>query len=124
LNIESQIEAVLKKYYDAFLSKSWNVFESLLDDKFTYFTDKCTIQNREEFLKFMMSDKWKGSGYSLSDLKFIISGNDDLAIAKYKVEFKGFVKDTVFDVFAIETTIFSLKNGTWKIIHSHTSNKV
>ena len=124
MNIESQIEAVLKKYYDAFLSKSWNVFESLLDDKFTYFTDKCTIQNREEFLKFMMSDKWKGSGYSLSDLKFIISGNDDLAIAKYKVEFKGFVKDTVFDVFAIETTIFSLKNGTWKIIHSHTSNKV
>lgn len=123
MNTKNQIELELRKYYDAFNEKDWLKFSESLDDNFKYFTDKCTVQSKQEFLEFLKRNIWCGAGYKISDLNFIISDNEDLAIASYSVEFTGTVSGENMTVRAIETTVFIKLNDKWKIIHSHSSNK-
>lgn len=123
MDIKQQIEIQLKKYLDAFNYKKWDEFGGHIDDDFKYFTDTCVIQNKEEFISYLSRNSWDASGYTISDLSVTSSKNEDLAIASYKAEFTGIDAGEKLTLKAIETTVFSKRNGGWKIIHSHTSNK-
>jgi len=124
VNITRQIEIELKRYLYAFNDRKWEEFSSHIDDDFKYFTDRCVIQNKEQFISYLSKNTWDGRGYNISDLNVISSENEDLAVARYKAEFIGYENDKKITVYAIETTIFAKGKSGWKIVHSHTSNKI
>ncbi|MCI0449696.1 MAG: nuclear transport factor 2 family protein [Chlorobi bacterium] len=124
MNITQQIEIELKKYFEAFNNRNWGKFGSHLNEDFTYFTDNCIIQNKEKFVDYLSKNPWSGRGYKISDLTVSDSTDESLAVARYKAEFTGFESGKKIIVYAIETTIFAKRNNDWKIVHSHTSNKM
>src|SRR5438874_1827637 len=79
--------STLTKYYDAFQNKDWNIFESALDDNFTYYTDDCIVMQKPDFVAFLKRNGWQGTGYQISDQR-IFSGSD-LSVAQYKIAFEG-----------------------------------
>lgn len=122
MNTTRQIENELRTYYDYFQSKSWTEFADFLADDFTYYTDKCSIQNKHEFVRFLEHDDWQVLEYTISDIHTIISSRNDIAVICYTIIFKGISANQNASVKAIETTVFSLQNNSWKIVHCHTSN--
>ena len=121
---KKQAEIELKKYYNSFIKKNWKIFGKYLNPEFLYFTDNCIVQNKKKFMDFLKKDKWKGTDYAISDLKILNSENENIVIALYKILFKGSIKNIEFNVNAIETTVLTLKNNEWKILHCHSSNKI
>ena len=114
----------LQEYYEAFHLKNWEKFAYYLSDSFKYFTDGTLIMNKNEFIEFLKKDIWQPEEYSINDVKIHLSENGDMAVAAYKTSFTGISDNNKMTIKAIETTIFVKEKGSWKIIHSHTSNKV
>lgn len=117
------ISEVLKGYYDAFQNAKWEELENYLTDDFTYYTDTCVIQDKKSFVSFLAGTDWKVNTYKISDLTLINSSDNDLVVALYKVAFQGISGGVDQTLYATETTIFKKQKGSYKIIHSHTSNK-
>ncbi len=117
------IEKRLTNYYDAFNAKKWNDVEEFLSDDFSYFTDNCTVHNKSSFMSFMRSDDWQGIDFRLEELEIKMSASNDLAFATYSTQFEGTSGETKMKFQAIETIVFKLEEGEWKILHFHTSNK-
>lgn len=122
MNISQQIEKELRRYYDYFQHKNWVEFADFLADDFTYYTGKCSIQNKQEFVQFLIHDDWQVLEHTISDIHTIISSENDMAVVYYSIVFKGITASQNATVKAIETTVFSLRNNSWKIVHCHTSN--
>jgi|ERR1043165_1440030 uncharacterized protein YpbB len=121
--VAKQIELALQDYFNAFMGKDWKRFGAMLDDTFTYYTDNCVIQTKEEFLLVLSKDTWQVAECSVSDLKVIVSAMEELAVAHYKAEFKGSKGTFTLTLNATETTVFQRSGDGWAILHSHTSNK-
>ncbi|MBI3257900.1 MAG: nuclear transport factor 2 family protein [Ignavibacteriae bacterium] len=117
-----QIEKELRKYYDSFQHKNWVEFADFLANDFKYYTDKCTIQNKQEFVGFLEQDDWRVLEYSISNIHTILSEGKDLAVVYYTIVFTGISSNQNVALKAIETTVFVLTNDKWKIQHCHTSN--
>ena len=117
---DKEIEQTLRIYYDAFTSKDWITFESMLDDGFTYYTDQCFSQQKPAFVQFLKSNGWQGTGYTLSELSIITS--NDLSVAKYRVAFEGSEDGKQLTVIALETTVLQNSKTGLKLLHTHSSN--
>ncbi|MEI8135203.1 MAG: nuclear transport factor 2 family protein [bacterium] len=112
----------MTKYYDAFQNKDWDIFESALDDSFSYYTDDCIVMQKPYFVDFLKKNGWKGTGYHLTDLSIIT--DNDLSVAKYKIAFEGSEDGKKMTVFALETTILRNSANGIRLLHTHSSNKV
>ncbi len=124
MNITGQIKSLLEKYYQAFNAKKWNEFESFLNIDFTYFTDKCLVQDKSEFITFLKNGNWQGKDFKIYDMKIIPSGDQNFAVAVYRIEFIGIFKGETMTVYAAETTVFKKEKDKWEIVHCHSSNKI
>ena len=125
METSEEITLKLHEYYEAFHRKEWDKFGEYLSDNFKYFTDNNVIQEKEKFLEFLTKDKWKPKEYRIYDAEIQVSPNGDMALAAYKTSFTGMFDDNKeLTIHAIETTVFIKESDGWKIIHSHTSNKI
>ena len=124
MNTKLEIEAALKKYFEAFSRKSTEQLNDCLDDSFSYYTDNCAVQRKREFIEFMVNNSWQSAGYQIIDLEIITSSDSNLVIAVYNAEFDGTSGGKPMKVIATETTILKKLDGIWKLLHSHTSNKI
>lgn len=115
---------LLKKYYEAFQGKNWEVFRDCLSNEFTYFTDGCAVQDKTAFIKFLSGDVWISDSYEIYDERWIHSESGDMALCRYRTKFVGKDGENEIVLNAIESTTFLKESGDWKIIHSHTSNKM
>lgn len=122
METNEKIKSHLHGYYEAFHLKNWEKFSEYLSDKFTYFTDKCTVMDKNDFIDFLKRDKWQSISYSVTDQNILVSGSNDMAMAAYSTSFTGTVEGKEYRVTAIETAIFVKEGGKWMILHSHTSN--
>lgn len=118
-----EVKFKLNEYYKAFNDKDWDKFSSMLTDDFIYFSDNAAVMNKDQFVNFLRKDSWEGRSFNIDDLIIIISGDNTLGIAVYKISFNGMVNDKEAQVDAIESTTFKKENNEWKVIHSHVSNK-
>ena len=116
------IKTAIKSYLDSIYEKKWDKLSNILDESFTYFTDRAKKQNKAEFMNFMIADPWQGNSYSLDLIKVIFDDTCTTAIACYNSAFNGELKNVPMKVTAVETTVLKRINNEWKIVHSHTSN--
>jgi len=115
---------LLLKYYEAFLAKDWEAFADCLSDSFTYYTDGCAVQDKTAFIKFLSGDVWMSDSYEIYDERWTISKSDDMALCRYRIKFVGKDGDKEIVLDAIESTSFLKEADEWKIVHTHTSNKM
>ena len=120
----SDIKDSLTDFYDAFNNKKSKVIEDCLSDDFSYFTDNCHVQNKSDFISFIQSNDWQGESFQLEELKIRRSESDDYAFATYRTKFEGISGGTKIRFQAIETVIFRVEQGEWKILHLHATNKI
>ena len=118
-----EVIQTIEEYFDAFHHKDWAAFGNFLSEDFTYFTDGMTILDKTKFVEFLSNDSWEGKEYKVYDFNIHLSRNSDMAVAAYKTSFTGMDNTKELIVEAIETSVFQKKNGSWKMIHSHTSNR-
>lgn len=123
MNTTEEINIALKAYLEAFHEKKWDALSAMLDDGFTYFTDKCHKLNKSEFISFMSNNPWNGIDYSIKNVRVISAGAGDIGIARYDTEFNGIFNNKPAKVEAVETTVFKKIDDNWQLVHSHTSNK-
>lgn len=120
---QNAIKALIEQYIKSLMDKDWDTFEQTLHPDFRYFTDGCFKLEKWGFIDFLKKDDWKGSAYQLSDIEIKLKPNHTVVFATYCLQFEGISKSKELSFHAIETTIFQ-KEKNWKIIHTHTSNKM
>lgn len=118
------IDDVIHTFYHHFQKREWDKVSDMLHNDFVYFTDKCTRQNKNQFLTFLANDTWVGSSTTISEIESTVADSGELAVARYSVVFTGTFNTEVITINSIETMIFQRNASTWVILHCHTSNKV
>jgi hypothetical protein len=78
-------EQFISKYYDDFQAADWQAFGSHLSEDFTYYTDQCIVQSKEELLQFLASNPWPVKHFEISDFSTLSGSNENLCVVTYKI---------------------------------------
>ena len=119
-----QIQEQIEHYLNSLQVSDWLGFEQHLADDLVYYTDRCVIHDRASFLHTMKASGWEGDPVRLENFSAITSDDATLAVARYKVNFKGRADGENMEFYAIETTILKHSDNSWKIVHTHASNSI
>jgi len=115
-------EQFIHKYYDDFQAADWQAFGSHLSEDFTYYTDQCIVQSKEELLQFLAANAWPVKQFEISDFSTLSGSNENLCVVTYKIAFHSSDDTTI--VLARESTVLRGKGDAWEVCHCHSSNKI
>lgn len=118
-----RVRAALDRFFDASKKRDWDATGELMSADFELYTDQAQGVGKEEYLSVLKQDDLVVEHMELKDVDIRVSGDGQMAWAKYRGLFRSTSQGKPADVETAETLIFTNDRGAWKMTRGHASIK-
>lgn len=126
--VDTAAEAVrvrqsLDGFFSAAKKRDWDAAAALMSSDFELYTDGAQGVGKEEYLSVLKQDDLVVEHMELKDVDIRVSGDGQMAWAKYRGLFRSTSQGKPADAETAETLIFTNEGGAWKMTRGHASVK-
>jgi ketosteroid isomerase-like protein len=118
-----QVKNALDQFFNAAKKRDWDAVAEFMSNDFELYTDLASGFNKEAYMKVLKTDDVQLTSMELRDLEIRVSGDGQMAWAKYRGLFKATSRNQPSTVETAETLIFKREGEQWKITRAHASLK-
>lgn len=118
-----RVRAALDRFFDASKKRDWDATADLMSADFELYTDQAQGVGKTEYISLLKQDDLVVEHMELKDVAIRVSGDGQMAWAKYRGLFRSTSQGKPADVETAETLIFSNEGGAWKMTRAHASIK-
>jgi ketosteroid isomerase-like protein len=114
---------VLDQFFSEAKKRDWDAVAQLMSTDFELYTDGASVFNKQAYVKVFKEDDMQLAYMELKDMEIRVSGDGQMAWAKYRGFFKTITHNQPGTVETAETLIFKKEDEQWKITRAHVSLK-
>ena len=118
-----RVRKVVDEFFSAAKKRDWDAEAELMATDFELYTDGASGFNKEAYIKVLKEDDIKLAEMELRDMEIRVSGDGQMAWAKYRGLFKFINNNQPSNMESAETLIFKREGQQWKITRAHVSIK-
>ena len=118
-----RVRKVVDEFFSAAKKRDWDAEAELMSTDFELYTDGASGFNKEAYIKVLKEDDIKLAEMELRDMEIRVSGDGQMAWAKYRGLFKFISNNQPSNMESAETLIFKREGAQWKITRAHVSIK-
>ena len=118
-----RVRKVVDQFFSAAKMRDWDAEAELMATDFELYTDGASGFNKEAYIKVLKEDDIKLAEMELKDMEIRVSGDGQMAWAKYRGLFKFISNNQPNNMESAETLIFKREGDQWKITRAHVSIK-
>lgn len=118
-----RVRAALDRFFDASKKGDWDATAELMAPDFELYTDQATGVGKDEYVRVLKQDDLVVEHMELKDVDIRVSGDGQMAWAKYRGLFRSTSQGKPADVETAETLVFTNDGGAWRITRAHASIK-
>lgn len=119
----TRVRKVVDQLFTACKKRDWDEASSFMAADFELYTDGASQFNKQAYLKVLKEDDVQLGYMELRDLEIRVSGDGQMAWAKYRGLFKNTMHNPPSILETVETLIFKRESAQWKITRAHVSLK-
>ena len=118
-----RVRKVVDQFFSAAKKRDWDAEAELMSTDFELYTDGASGFNKEAYIKVLKEDDIQLAEMELRDMEIRVSGDGQMAWAKYRGLFKFISNNQPSNMESAETLIFKREGNHWKITRAHVSIK-
>jgi ketosteroid isomerase-like protein len=119
----ARVRGVIDDFFSAAKKRDWDAAGALMSPDFELYSDEAQSVNKDEYVRALKQDDLVVEHMELKDVDIRVSGDGQMAWAKYRGVYRNTSHGTPADVETVETLIFTNERGTWKMARAHASIK-
>lgn len=117
-----QVRQTVDQLFNAAKKRDWDAAAAVMSTDFELYTDGASGFSKDAYVKVLREDNVQLASMELRDMEIRVSGDGQMAWAKYRGLFK-FAGDQPGTMETVETLVFKREAEQWKIAHAHVSLK-
>ena len=119
----TRVRKVVDQLFSAAKKRDWDAAAELMSTDFELYTDGASGFNKQAYVKVLKEDDMQLTSMELRDMEIRVSGDGQMAWAKYRGLFKATSHNQPSSLETAETLIFQREGEQWKITRAHVSLK-
>lgn len=119
----ARVREALDNFFRAAQRRDWDAAAELMSSDFEIYTDDAQGYPKAEYVRVLKQDDLVVEHMELKDVDIRVSGDGQMAWAKYRGLFRCTSQGKPADVETAETLIFTNERGAWKMARAHASIK-
>jgi ketosteroid isomerase-like protein len=119
----ARVREAIDGFFSAAKKRDWDAAAALMSSDFELYTDEAQAVGKDEYVRVLKQDDLVVEHMELKDVDIRVSGDGQMAWAKYRGLYRSTSQGKPADVETAETLIFTNERGTWKMARAHVSIK-
>jgi ketosteroid isomerase-like protein len=119
----ARVREVIDGFFIAAKKHDWDAAAALMSSDFELYTDEAQGVGKDEYVRVLKQDDLVVEHMELKDVDIRVSGDGQMAWAKYRGLYRSTSHDKPADAETAETLIFTNERGAWKMARAHVSIK-
>lgn len=119
----ARVREAIDGFFSAAKKRDWDAAAALMSSDFELYTDQAQRVGKDEYVRLLKHDDLVVEQMELKDVDVRVSGDGQMAWAKYRGLFRSTSQGKPADAETAETVIFTNERGAWKMARAHASVK-
>lgn len=119
----ARVREAIDQFFSAAKGRDWDAAAELMSSDFELYTDEAQGVGKDEYVRVLKESDLVVEHMELKDVDIRVSGDGQMAWAKYRGLFLSTSQGQPADVETAETLIFTNERGAWKLARAHASVK-
>lgn len=119
----ARVRKVMDDFFSAAKKRDWDAAGALMSSDFELYTDDAQGVGKDEYVRALKQDDLVVEHMELKEVDIRVSGDGQMAWAKYRGLYRHSSHGVPADVETVETLIFTNERGAWKMARAHASIK-